>query len=46
MAIGLAGTPPTKVCGSTSLVTTDPAASTAPSPMVTTCPGAEAAIKL
>ena len=31
----LAGTPPTIVLGSTSLVTTAPAATTAPSPMVT-----------
>ncbi len=33
--ITLAGTPPTMVFGSTSFVTTAPAATTAPSPMVT-----------
>ena len=33
--ITFAGTPPTMVLGATSLVTTAPAATTAPSPMVT-----------
>lgn len=33
--IGLAGTPPLMVFGATSLVTTDPAATIAPSPMRT-----------